>query len=132
MRYRVQIYEIEFTNGELFVDAELDPIDDHEPPPPPPPPPQRLPEGFDSDPDVGFSMLVSAMNAHRLTPIGVQGRGQAIVDALRDTWPGLDVYLSPSDAPVWPGFGSLDVTISSGEGGWSFRPDGVTPYRRDR
>jgi hypothetical protein len=87
-----------------------------------------LPAGYDSNPDVGFEMLVNAMNSHNLTAVGVQNHGQQIVDALKATYPSLDVYLSPTDAPVWPGFGSLDVTIDSGRGGWSFRPDHATPY----
>jgi hypothetical protein len=101
-----------------------------EPPDPPKPPDTgtTLPEGYNSNPDVGFSMLVEAMNAAGLTATGVQRHGDQIVDALKRRWPGLDVYLSRTDSPVWPGFGSLDVTIDSGRGGWSFRPDGSAPW----
>lgn len=132
MIVQIHVFGIRFDNGELLLDAEIVGDTTHPDPPPPPPPGRELPDGFDSDPSVGFSMFLSAMNEHRLDPVGVQNHGQEIVDALRDTWPGLDVYLSPSDAPVWPGFGSLDVTIDSGKGGWQFRPDHVTPYRANR
>jgi hypothetical protein len=100
--------------------------------PPPPPPPAALPAGYD-DPNQGvaFDMFKDAMQTHGLTPLGVQGHGQQIVDAMNASWPGWNVYLSPSDAPVAPGFGSLDVTIDSGKGGWAFRPDGVTRYEPD-
>ena len=100
------------------------------PEPAPAPQPRSLPLGFNSDADVAFQMLVAAMAAAGLTAIGAQNHGQQIVDALNAYWPGLNVWLSPSDAPVWPGFGSVDVTIDSGRGGWSFRPDGVTKYER--
>jgi hypothetical protein len=98
-------------------------------PPPQPDPPAPLPAGYDTDKSVGFWMLVNAMNAAGLTAIGVQNHGGHIIAALKALYPALDVYLSPSDAPVWPGFGSLDVTIDSGKGGWSFRVDHVTAWQ---
>lgn len=89
----------------------------------------ELPEGYDSDTNVGYQMLVQAMDQHGLTPVGVQGHGDVICAALNDTWPGLNSYAHPqSDAVMWPGFGSLDVTIDSGKGGWSFRPDRQSAY----
>jgi len=125
---RVRLSNVALIAGGLEADAEgLD----ASPPPPPIPEPSALPVGFDRDPSVAFGMFQRAMNEHFQTPTGVQNHGQQIVDALRDTWPRLDVYRSRSDAPVWPGFGSLDVTIDSGKGGWQFRPDGVTPWEPD-
>lgn len=90
--------------------------------------PYPLPAGYQSDPSVGFVLLVQSMERHGLTPIAVQNHGQQIVDALNQDYPDLHVYLSPTDSPVWPGFGSLDVTVDSGKGGWEFRPDGYFPY----
>lgn len=89
-----------------------------------PPGGANLPAGYATDVNVGYSMLVSAMNSAGLTSLGVQHRGSQIVAALQAKYPGLDVYLSPTDSPIWPGFGSLDVTIDSGKGGWEFSPDG--------
>jgi hypothetical protein len=133
MNLTFRLVAIRLVNGAVDIDVSTDDFELDPPHPTDPPPhPQTLPEGFDRDPAVGFSMLLSAMNEHQLDPIGVQGHGQQIVDALNDTWPGLNAYVSPSDAPVWPGFGSIDVTIDSGKQGWQFRPDGATPYRRDR
>lgn len=90
--------------------------------------PYPLPAGYDTDTGVGFAMLIDSMNRRGLTAIGVQNRGQSIVDALNQDYPDLHVYLSPTDSPVWPRFGSLDVTVDSGRGGFSFRPDGYFPY----
>ena len=98
-------------------------------PPDPGPGPSQLPVGYDSDKSIGNYMLVTAMAASHLTPIGVQHHGPDIIKALKASYPDLDVYLSPSDAPVWPHWGSLDVTVNSGIGGWSFRPDGVTAWQ---
>jgi hypothetical protein len=127
---------VRLTNLVLTADVEVDglpialpPIIDAFDPPMPPITPPPLPDGFASDRSVGLLMLVSAMQAAGLTPIGVQRHGPQIIAALKALYPALDVYLSPSDAPVWPGFGSLDVTIDSGKGGWSFRPDHATPWR---
>lgn len=89
----------------------------------------ELPDGYSTNPAIGLYVLVDAMTRAGLTPIGVQGHGPAIIAALKASYPDLDVYLSPSDAPIWPGFGSLDVTIDSGKGGWSFRPDGATAWK---
>lgn len=125
---RVRLAGVALIAGGLEADVERL---DGPAPPPPPPPPEGLPDGFDRDRRVGLDMLRKAMDAAGLDPIGVQGHGAAIVAALKKRWPGLDVYLSPSDAPVWPGFGSLDVTIDSGKLGWQFRPDDVTPYEPD-
>lgn len=94
-----------------------------------PPPVDTLPEGYSTDVNVGYQMIVVAMDAARLTAIGVQGKGGLIIAALKAMYPALDVYLSAQDAPVWPGFGSLDVTIDSGKQGWSFRPDGATRWQ---
>lgn len=94
----------------------------------PGPGPSQLPVGWDSDKGVGLYMLVNAMTAAGLTPVGVQDHGDEIIKALKASYPDLDVYLSPSDAPVWPHWGSLDVTVDSGKGGWSFRPDGYTAW----
>jgi hypothetical protein len=116
---RIEIKAISIEDGRVFMD--YDRVDQAEPPPPTPPEGGSLPDGFDSDTGVAFDMLVSAMDAHGLTPIGVQGKGSQIADALNDTWPGL-----------WPGFGSLDVTIDSGKGGWQFRPDGQGQYGEGR
>jgi hypothetical protein len=93
--------------------------------PDPPEPVTRweLPNGYSTDTAVGYYVLVDAMTRAGLTPIGVQRHGDQIIAALKASYPDLDVYLSPSDAPVWPGFGSLDVTIDSGKGGWSFQVD---------
>jgi len=132
MTQRWRLHNFAIVDGGIEFDIDSDVPAELPDEPPPPPRVPELPDGFDDDRGVAFSMLLSAMNAHGLNPIGVQNHGQQIVAALRDTWPDLDVYLSPSDAPVWPGFGSIDVTIDSGKGGWQFRPDGVTPYRRDR
>jgi hypothetical protein len=100
---------------------------------PPAPAPSALPIGFDSDPHVAFGMLVAAMQAAGLDPVAVQRHGDQIIAALQAHYPGLDVYAHrSSDAIMWPGFGSLDVTIDSGKGGWSFRPDGVSPFGSGR
>lgn len=133
MKGRVRLSNLTLVNGVLEADCELlaDATPTTEPTPVPvPPQPRALPLGFDSDPSVGYGMLVTAMDAHGLTPVGVQGHGQQIVEAMNASWPGWNVYLSPSDAPIVPGFGSIDVTIDSGKGGWQFRKDGVTPYAR--
>jgi hypothetical protein len=113
---RIEIKAISIEDGRVFMD--YDRVDQAEPPPPTPPEGGSLPDGFD---------------AHGLTPIGVQGKGSQIADALNDTWPGLDAYAHrQSDAVMWPGFGSLDVTIDSGKGGWQFRPDGQGQYGEGR
>jgi hypothetical protein len=126
---RVRLSNVQLIAGGLEADAQgLDAA----PAPLPIPEPATLPVGYDRDPTVAFGMLTRAMNEHGLTPTGVQGHGQQIVDALNDTFPGLNVYLASSDAPMWPGFGSIDVTIDSGNGGWSFRPDHLAPYDPSR
>ncbi len=135
---RVRLSNLSFANGILEADVILasgpfvPPPDNPPGPPVEPTPPSALPAGYDRDQNVAFEMFKKAMSDHSLTALGVQGHGDQIVAALNETWPGLNVYRSPSDAPVWPGFGSVDVTIDSGHGGWSFRPDGVTPYEYDR
>jgi hypothetical protein len=102
------------------------------PPIDPTPISRPLPAGYDSDVNVAFNMLTVAMDAHGLTPTGVQGHGSQIADALNATWPGLNAYADKrSDAVMWPGFGDLDVTIDSGKGGWSFQPGHNTPYEPD-
>lgn len=125
---RVSIRNFEFVNGVLSFD--MDSVGDNPPTPPEPdrPPTNSLPEGYDSDLGVGFEMFKQAMEKHGLTPRGVQGHGQWIVDAMNDTWPEWNVWLSKYDSPVVPGFGSLDVTIDSGKGGWEFSPDGYVKY----
>lgn len=137
MSLRIRLTNLRLVDGALEADVESAgaplPIPEPTPAPAPVPIPTPipvLPAGYSADQNVAFQMLVTAMSAHGLTPTGVQNHGQQIVDALNETWPGLNVYRSPSDAPVWPGFGSIDVTIDSGRGGWSFRPDGVTRYER--
>jgi hypothetical protein len=95
---------------------------------PAPPGGLPLPIGFDHDPRVGYLMLTAAMDAAGLTAVGVQRHGDQILAALTRRYPTLDVYLSRTDSPIWPGFGSLDVTVDSGLGGWSFRPDGYFPW----
>ena len=133
MSARIRLTNLRLVADGLEADCDLigalpgPPVD----PPPPPPPPQELPSGYNTDRNVAFRMLIDAMDAHGLTATGVQNHGLQIVDALNAEFPGLDVYLSKSDAPVWPGFGSIDVTINSGLGGWSFRPDHVTVYEPD-
>jgi hypothetical protein len=108
--------------------------------PTPPAGGKTLPPGYNTSTDVGYSMLLEAMNAAGLTPMGVQGQGRLIVDALNAYWAfgSNPVWLNTkTDAPVWPEFGSIDVTVDSGQphppqypnGQWSFRPDGDTPYQ---
>lgn len=93
----------------------------------------ELPAGFDSDPNVARDMLINSMNLHGIDPVAAQGHGNAIVAALRADYPTLDVYAhNVSDAIMWPGFGSLDVTIDSGLGGWYFRPDGQGTFGEGR
>jgi hypothetical protein len=99
----------------------------------PPPVSVRLPPGYDTDPGVAFGMLQSAVNLCHLDAIAVQRHGQQIVDALNETWPGLDAYVDrKSDAVMWPGFGDVDVTIDSGKGGWAFQPGHNARYEPDR
>ena len=98
-------------------------------PPDPGPGPSALPNGWNTDKAIGLYMLVTAMTEANLTPIGVQKHGDQIIAALKASYPDLDVYLSSTDSPIWPGFGSLDVTVDSGKKGWSFRPDGYFPWQ---
>lgn len=92
-----------------------------------------LPAGYDTDTNVAFSMFMDAMNSAGLNAVDVQGRGFLMVNALKARFPGLDVYVHPaSDALMWPGFGSLDVTIDSGLGGFYFRPDGQGRFGEGR
>jgi hypothetical protein len=146
---RVRLTNVRFVESGFEADVDLasgplpgtppppmtTPVDPIVQPPPPilPAPFPELPPGYTTDPGVAFEMFTTAMARHGLTPTGVQGHGAWIVAAMNETWPGWNVYLSPSDAPVVPGpdFGSIDVTIDSGKGGWSFRPDGKTPYEPD-
>ena len=100
-------------------------------PPPfvPPPPVAALPDGYDTDEGVALGMLLASMNKRGMTGVSVQGHGKEICAALNADWPGLNTYAHPqSDAVVWPGFGSLDVTIDGGKGGFYFRPDKQAPY----
>lgn len=125
---RVSIRNFEFVNGVLSFD--MDSVGNNPPTPPPPNPPPTPPgrplrDGYDSDPAVAFNMFLTAMDENKLTPIGVQGHGDQIVAAMKKSYPDWDVYLSVQDSPVAPGFGSIDCTISSGEGGWEWRPDGA-------
>lgn len=98
-------------------------------PPDPGPGPSQLPVGWNSDLAIGLYMLRSAMDAAGLTPTGVQHHGAAIVAAMIASYPDWDVYLSQTDSPIVPHWGSLDVTVNSGLGGWSFRPDGYFPWK---
>jgi hypothetical protein len=89
----------------------------------------RPPSGYDSDIHVATKMFLESMQRHNLGAVAVQGHGQRMVDALLIDYPTLDVYANPrTDALMWPGFGSLDVTIDSGRGGFYFRPDGHDPW----
>jgi hypothetical protein len=82
---RVRLSNVQLIAGGLEADAQgLDAA----PAPLPIPDPATLPLGFDTDPAIALGMLERAMNEHGLTPTGVQGHGQQIVDALRDTFPG--------------------------------------------
>lgn len=123
---KIRLSNITYAGGVFTADLDLA---DGPPTDQPVPHSTELPLGYNTDRAVGLFMLKAAMHAYGWTPISVQGRGAKIIEALKLTYPALDVYLSTSDAPVWPGFGSLDVTIDSGKGGWSFRPDGVTPWK---
>ena len=69
-------------------------------------------------------IFFAAMQAAGLDPVAVQGHGQQIADAINAYAPGSGVTIDPrTDAVIWPGIGPVDVTIDSGKGGWSFRPD---------
>lgn len=135
MRYHVRIESLE-------LEIDLEPIDHTEPAPAPAPlppampapaPGRELPPGYDSDPTVGERMLLETVRIHKLDPIAMQNHGAAIAAALNADWPGLDAYAHKvSDAIMWPGFGSLDVTKDSGKGGWYFRPDRVARYGEGR
>lgn len=93
----------------------------------------NLPDGYATDEGVAFAMFKASMERHGLDPIGVQGHGQTIAAALNADYPGLNAYAhAQSDALMWPGFGSVDVTIDSGKGGWSFRVDGLGVYGEGR
>lgn len=116
--------DVELLDGPLVPSTPIPPVV-----PPVTPIGAPLPAGFDTSTGVGFVMLVNAMERAGLTPLGVQGHGPHIIAALKAYYPDLDVYLSPSDAPVWPGFGSLDVTVDSGKKGWSFRVDHATAWK---
>jgi hypothetical protein len=124
---RIKISDITLKNNEIEFNYDLVDNAPYEPPPTNNDTNQNdLPEGAYSDKQVGLGMLLKAMNEHDLTPVGVQGQGDIIVNALRDTWRGLKVYVHPtSDAPMWYGFGPIDVTIDSGKGGWSFQTPGT-------
>lgn len=136
MRYRVHVPAFD-------LELDLEPAGDEEPRPPappppgggaPPPPPAReLPRGFDVDETVAAAMLLETVDRHRLDPIAMQGHGAAIAAALNADWPGLEAYAhKQSDAIMWPGFGSIDVTKDSGKGGWYFRPDRQSRYGEGR
>jgi hypothetical protein len=126
---QIRISNIKLMNN--VIQFDYDEVNDttSEPVPNPPRttlPSTDLPEGYDTNKTVAYNMLLQAMSEHNLTPTGVQGHGDEIVMALRDTWPGLKVYVHPqSDAPMWYGFGPIDVTIDSGKGGWSFQTPGT-------
>lgn len=125
---------IRLTNLVLTADVEIDDLPIALPPVVPPVPPIAvptaiLPIGFSSDAAVALEMLLRTVRAHQLNAVDVQRHGQVIVDALNADWSGLDAYVSVSDAVVWPGFGSLDVTIDGGKGGWYFRPDGAMSWK---
>lgn len=125
---------VRLTNLVLTADVEIDglalpPVVEPVPPVVLPPATPILPIGFNADPAVALEMLLRTVRTHQLDAIDVQRHGQVIVNALNEDWPGLDAYVSASDAVVWPGFGSLDVTIDGGKGGWYFRPDGAVPWK---
>lgn len=120
--------DVEITSGPSPI--PITPPDEPDEPGPLPSP--DLPVGWNSDTAVAFKMLVSSMQKHGLTPVGVQGHGQAICDALNADYPWLNAYADKrSDAVMWPGFGDIDVTIDSGKGGWSFQPGHNAPYEPD-
>jgi hypothetical protein len=132
MRYRVHIpaFDLELDLEPANGDGERPPAPP--PPPPPAPPPSAghaIPPGYDTDPSVAFSMLMTAVSEAELDPIAVQNHGAVIAAALNRSYPGLEAYAHKrSDAVMWPGFGSIDVTIDSGKGGWQFRPDRESRY----
>lgn len=128
MRFRLK--DIRLLNNAIEFDlSEIE--EGPEEPDPPVNGGNELPAEYDTNKDVAYQMLVQAMDEHGLTPIGVQNHGDVICAALNDSWPGLNSYPHPqTDAVMWPGpnFGSIDVTIDSGKGGWQFRPDGHDRY----
>ena len=125
-RMKIRVSNIVFSGGELTADVE---IVGSGPALPTPGPLQELPRGYDTDENVARQMFVGAMNNQRLDPVAMQRHGQLIVDALKADYPTLQVYVNPrTDALMWPGFGSVDVTIDSGRGGWYFRPDHDSPW----
>jgi hypothetical protein len=140
MKARVYIKAIYFNSHGLSMDIETDdivgPPDNPNPPNPPDPPnppvdtyARPLPDGYDTNEKVALDMLLDAMNAAGLNAVQVQRHGDWIANALNKRYPGLNAYPHPqSDAVMWPRFGSLDVTISSGVGGFYFRPDRLAPY----
>ncbi len=118
--------KIRLPNGPLpeFTDFEAE-IDDGATPPPV----VTLPENYSTDSAVALSMLLQTADRHGWTPISVQGQGVAFTAHLNQDWPGLASYAHRvTDALMWPGFGSVDFTISSGQGGFYFRPDGHSAY----
>lgn len=121
---RIRLSNITLNDG--ILDADFDQLDDR---PPNPPPISSLPEGYDTDEGIAYGMLMRAVREHNLDPIAMQGHGRIIAEALNETWPGLNAYSHPqSDAVMWPGFGSLDVTIDSGKKGWYFKVDNQGKY----
>jgi hypothetical protein len=136
----LRIYGIHIDGENIDIDCDL--LEENSPNSNPNPnspnseiPNRPLPDGYNSDPNVGYFMLITSMNEHGLTPIGVQGHGADICKALNESWSGLNAYAHKvSDAIMWPGenMGSIDVTIDSGKGGWQFRPDGQAKYGEGR
>lgn len=127
---KIRLSEITFVNGVL--DATIVVTDDASPSPPQPPT-HTLPTHYDTDEAVGWDMLQQTVATHHLDAVAVQNHGPVICDALNQDWPGLNSYAHKiSDAVMWPGFGSLDVTINSGLGGWYFRVDGKSAYGQGR
>lgn len=129
---KIRLSNFAFAGGVLSADVEFDGVIPSVPPVdrPLPGPPLALPTGYDYNATIAREMLLAAVRENGLNAIDVQRHGDRIVAALKRTYPSLDVYVNPkTDAVVWPGFGSVDVTIDSGKGGWYFRPDGYTAWK---
>lgn len=132
MKGQITIKNLHIVNNKIIIDIDVDINDDNPVPiPDPDPVPDRHPppEGYDSDENVAWGMLQKTIEKHNLDPIAIQGHGKVVADALNKDWPGLRAYAHPkSDALMWKGFGSLDITKDSGKGGFYFRVDHQGTY----
>jgi hypothetical protein len=136
MNGRLRLTNLIFTDDSFDANFEILSYNTPVPPidPPPidiPPAPQALPEGYNTDKNVAWQMLQHTIAAHSMDAVFYQGKGKEICRLLNEDWPGLDCYAARhTDAVVWPGFGSCDVTIDSGKRGWYFNPDALSnPHR---